>query len=224
MKGRIWFARNPWPKGHAIENAVWSGRLDPSGALFFDLHLESAHYYADDPPRPADDDRDHEEEGAGGDWKAKGVWANYHRATISSTKWAHRGIEVGSATKPLDWKALDGRTLRADRAKDTLPAFADGEKAAFHIYLLGHDAVADHAIRFARAGRSWSIDWKAKIALAYIGHADLAHRLRAELRAMTFQGFAIPPRMTPKAAQALFAPAVTDAKQWKLEQRRFVRA
>lgn len=220
MKGRIWFARNPWPKGHAIEKATWSGRLTGAGALIFDLHVETASYDAADRERLGDDDDDDD----GGDWRSRGVWRNYGRCSLSSTKWGHRGIEVGSPQRPLDWAKLDGATLRVDRATDTLPSFAEGELAAFHIYLLGHDAVADHALRFRRARSTWAIDWKAKIALAYIGHRDLAHRLRAELRGLTFGGFAIPAGMKPKAARALFAAAVTDPARWRLERRRFVRA
>ncbi len=218
VKGRIWFTGNPWPKGHAIEKATWSGRLDPGGALFFDLHLESASYYAGDRPRTEEDDDEP------GDWKARGVWANYHRCSLSSTKWGHRGVRVGSPETPFDWTKLDGKTLRVDRAKEVLPTFADGELAAFHIYLLGHDAVADHAIRFTRSRATWSIDWKAKIALAYTGHRNLAHRLRAELRGLGFSGFEIPTGMTAKAARALFAAAVTDPAKWTIARRRFVRA
>ncbi len=72
MKGRIWFANNPWPKGHALTHATWSGRLDPSGRLVFDLDLQSASYDADD-RRTSDanvDDED-EENKAAAEKKAK---------------------------------------------------------------------------------------------------------------------------------------------------------
>lgn len=223
MKGRIWFANNPWPKGHALTHATWSGRLDPSGRLVFDLDLQSASYDADD-RRTSDANVDDEDEDAPSDWKARGVWTNYGRCSLSSTKWGHRGIEVGSPGKPFAWTKLSGATLRADRATKTLPSFEGDAKPAFHIYLLGHDAVADHALRFARRGATWSIDWTAKIALAYIGHTALAHRLRAELRGLSFGGFALPPKLSPKAARALFDAAVTDPAKWTIAKRRFVRA
>lgn len=216
MKGRIWFAKNPWPKGHAIVRAVWSGRLEPSGELIFDFDIKSADYDADDKP-----DADEEDE-LDDDWKAKIVWTNYGGVSLSSTKWGHAGIWVGSAKKPLAWRKLDGSTIRADRATDTLPH--EDESAALGIYLLGHDGVADHALRFTRTGKTWSIDWKAKIALAYTGNLELEHRMKLELRGIAFDGFAIPKGMSPKAARALFDASVTDPAEWTIAKRRFVRA
>jgi hypothetical protein len=216
MKGRIWFPGNPWPKGHAIKKAVWSGRLEPGGELSFDFDIHSASYDAGD-RRSADDEEDLDAT----DWKSRIVWTNYGSCSLSSTKWDHAGIAVGTAKKPLDWKKLDGTTLRVDRAKKTLPA--DREGAAFGIYLMGHDGVADHAIRFARTGKTWSIDWKAKIALEYVGDRALDHRMKLALSGMTFDGFAIPKGMTPKAARALFDAAVSDPAKWTIAKRRFVR-
>lgn len=217
MTGRIWFPKNPWPKGHAVKRATWAGRLDPSGALFFDFDIHSADYDAED--RSTDEDEDDDDEGS---WTSRIVWNNYHACSLSSTKWGHRGIEVGSPKKRFAWQGLDGATLRADKAKDTLPDDDDG--AAFGIYLMGHDGVADHALRFARTGKTWSIDWKAKIALAYVGNMNLDHRMKLELRGMAFDGFAIPKGMAPKAARTLFDAAIIDPAKWTIAKRRFVRA
>lgn len=216
MKGRIWFPNNPWPKGHAIERASWSGRLHESGTLYFDFDIASADYSAGDRDDDDDDDLD------AGDWESKIVWNNYHRCSLSSTKWGDAGVPVASAKQRLDWTKLDGRTLRVDPAKNTMPE--DDDQLAFGIYLLGHDGVADHAIRFTRKGKTWSIDWKAKIALVYTGDYDLEHRMKLELRGMTFGGFAIPKRMTPKTARTLFDAAVVDPAKWTIARRRFVRA
>jgi len=216
MKGRIWFAKNPWPKGHAIKKATWSGRLHESGTLFFDFDIKSADYDAGD---KSDDDED---EDLDSDWESKVVWTNYGSCSLSSTKWDHEGIAVGASKSKFAWSKLDGSTLRADRATKTLPY--DNEDAALGIYLLGHDGVADHAIRFKRTGKTWSIEWKAKIALAYTGDHDLDHRMKLELSGMTFDGFAIPKGMTPNAARALFDAAVPDPAKWRIEKRRFVRA
>lgn len=212
--GRIWFARNPWPKGHAIAAATWSGRLDPVRGLVFDLHVESASYYAEVDVESDDLDAD--------SWDSPIVWGNYHRCSLSSTKWQHRGFVVGAAKKPLAWSKLSGRAFRVDPAKDELPP---GEilDRAFGIYLLGHDAVADHRLTFTRAKSAWSIDWTAKIALAYAGQTKLKHRMRAELRGLTFGGFEVPKGMSAKDATALFATLVTDPKAWAIEKRRFVR-
>lgn len=217
VKGRIWFPKNPWPKGHAITRATWSGRLHENGALSFDLDVASAAYSAGD----RDDDEDEDEDLDVGDWGAKIVWNNYHACSLSSTKWGDAGIPIATSKQKLDWKKLDGRTLRVDPAKDTLPE--DDDALAFGIYLLGHDAVADHAIRFTRTGRTWAIDWKAKIALRYVGSDKLKHRMKLELRGVPFAGFTIPEGMTSKAARALFDAAVTDPAKWTIAKRRFVR-
>jgi hypothetical protein len=216
MNGRIWFAKNPWPKGHAIKRAKWSGRIDPSGSLLFDFDIKSADYYAGDRMRDAD-----EEEDADSDWESKVVWGNYHACWLSSTQWGNAGIPIASAKKKLDWKKLSA--VRADPMKKSLPE-DDDFTPALGIYLLGHDGVADHAIRFTRTGKTWSIDWKARIALVYAGDYDLDHRMTLELRGMTFDGFAIPKGMKPAAARALFDAAVVDPAKWKIEKRRFVRA
>lgn len=74
MKNRIFFTDNPWPAGHAVENLVWDGRLEPDGTLWFDLHLETADYDADDREEPDDqEEEDEEDEGA---WTSKTVWTN----------------------------------------------------------------------------------------------------------------------------------------------------
>lgn len=213
-RGRIWFAKNPWPKGHAIRAATWSGRLDPERGLVFDLHVESASYYAE--VDVESDDLDAES------WDSPIVWGNYHSCSLSSTKWQHRGFVVGTPKKPLAWSKLSGHTFRVDPARSELPP---GEPLgrSFGIYLLGHDAVADHRITFTRARAAWSIDWTAKIALAYVGRTELEHRMRAELRGLAFRGFQIPKGMHARVAAEAFAPLVTDPKAWSIEKRRFVR-
>jgi hypothetical protein len=217
VKGRIWFPKSPWPKGHAIKSATWSGRLEPTGSLFFDLDLKSADYDAEDPPSADDEDEDDIEDES---WKSKVVWNNYGSCSLSSTKWDQHGVEVGSAKKPFDWRKLD--TIRADRAKSKI-ADDHQDNAAFGIYLMGHDAVADHAIRFTRTGKSYAVDWTAKIALAYVGSDKLAYKMRLELAGMTFGGFAFPKGMSPKAARVLFDAAVIDPAKWTIAKRRFVR-
>lgn len=57
-------------------------------------------------------------------------------------------------------------------------AFGD---LAFHVYLLGHDAVAGHRIRMVRRGESdrFDIEWSGKLALAYVGDFEYRHDFRA---------------------------------------------
>lgn len=216
VKGRIWFAKNPWPKGHRVKAATWSGHLDAdTGSLYFDLDLQTDNYDAEgDAPEPRDE--------FAGDWKQPSVWTNYGSCSLSSTKWDQSGFVVGTAKKPLDWKKLDGVSYRVDKATKTITE-DHHETAAFGIYLTGHDAVADHRIQFARAGRTWAIEWTAKIALAYIGSTDLKHRLACELGGMTFDGFAIPKGLAPKAAKALCDAAVADPAKWTLARGRYRR-
>lgn len=215
MKGRIWFPGNPWPKGHAIKRAVWSGGVDADRGLVFDLDVATADYDAEG------DGRDTGEEAS---WKAPGVWTNYNACSLSSTKWGHRGIVVGTAKKKLAWSKLDGTTLRANRVKELSAEMLEGnDDLAFGIYLMGHDAVADHAIRFARTGTTYTIDWKAKIALAYVGSYDLRYRMRTEISGLTFGGFKLEDGLTAKQGRALFDAAVVDPGAWTLRGRTFVR-
>lgn len=216
MNGRMTFPSNPWPRGHAIEVAQWTGRLDPARGLVFDLHLRSASYDAETGGKES------RSEDA---WRSPGVWTNYGACTLSSTKWARegvgQGIVVGTTAKPLSWAALDGATLRADaKIKAEIPA--DFEPA-FGIYLLGHDACADHAIRFARRGATWTIDWTARIALAYVGDDELKHRMKATVRGLTFGGFEAAKGLPAAKARALFATLVADPGAWAQQGRRFVR-
>jgi hypothetical protein len=45
---KIYFIDNPYPEGHAIENFSWSGRIDEYGMIWFDFHLKTENYYAND--------------------------------------------------------------------------------------------------------------------------------------------------------------------------------
>lgn len=54
------------------------------------------------------------------------------------------------------------------------------------MYLLGHDTVADHLIRFRRVAGTdrFDIDWSGKIALTYGGCWDFDHAFRVKLSAV----------------------------------------
>ena len=110
---RIFFKDNPYPNGHRIERFVWSGRFEPETGLWFDFDLQTEDYYRED-------DSDDENE-AESDWQAKIVWGNYHRCSMSSTKWHDGGILVGSAEQRLDFEKLESTKLAADK----LPLPAD---------------------------------------------------------------------------------------------------
>lgn len=213
----ILFAGNPWPKGHAVKRVTFAAHLHPGGGLFLDLDLMTADYDAGDRPRGDDDDEDEDV----GDWRSKIVWENYGRCSLSSTKWGHRGVLAGTSRKKFDLEALDGRVLRADT---TVPG--DSEERAFGIYLLGHDGVAKHVLRFARTRHGWNLDWRARVALEYAGSTTFRHRLHATLEGVPFAGIDVPRDVTSKEARAMLTACVADPGRWRLtggKRRRFVR-
>ncbi|WP_232695624.1 hypothetical protein [Brevibacillus daliensis] len=195
MYNRIIFEGNPWPEGHKINEFEWSGRLEPNGGVWFDLHLASEDYYANDPD-DNDDDNEDEDEDDGSDWEAKIVWNNYHSCTMSSTYWGNNGFIVGSEQNPFDFGSFDNLTLHVDPL-DTY----DFEEPAFHIYLLGHDAVADHHIHFTKTDEDhFLIKWNGKIAMYYVGSEEFTYDFRAVVDKIAFKGFLIPEELNDDAA------------------------
>ncbi|MGO0062547.1 hypothetical protein ACTID9_21420 [Brevibacillus fluminis] len=204
---RIYFAGNPWPDGHRIKAFAWSGRLEPESGLWFDFHLESDDYYADD-----QDDEDEEDEDVESDWASKIVWNNYHSCTLSSTEWGDGGFMVGSAAEPFDFTCLTQTVLRADPLETY-----DFEERAFHIYLLGHDAAADHRFTFSReADGRYSIEWQGKIALYYVGSEEFVHSFRAGVQDVEFEGFLVPDGMSDSLAKKELQKYVTDVERYTL--------
>jgi hypothetical protein len=178
IDGRIRFEGNPWPEGHPLAEFAWTARIE-RGWVWFDLHLRSADY---DSERAIEYDEDTAYDS---DWEAPIVWNNYHRCTLSSTAWGGRnGFRVCKADvySPV-W--LDGRTFSVDPAKGRVD---DPEEHVFHVYLLGHDSVANHRIAFRRIGdtASFEIDWRGEIALTYTGNDALEHRFEASIRGVPF--------------------------------------
>ena len=171
-RDRIVFAGNPWPEGHAIRAFAWTARVVDGDVRFY-FHLESAQYYAErDIVEDEEDDR--------GDWLSPGVWSNYHRCTLSSTKWGNEGFVVGpAATYCAD--DLDGRVFRVDPLP--LPDDIDHDALAFGLYLLGHDMAVDHTITFRRVPGTdtFDIDWRGRIALTYAGDYEPRHAFHAVL-------------------------------------------
>jgi hypothetical protein len=183
MHGRIWFADNPWPDGHAVRAFLFQILLDESGPRLL-LDLESEDY-------DAHDDLDADDGSVKGDWDSKDVWGNYHACSLSNVRWG-----VTPATAPLLLSPVDPRpdtiAVRAD------PVAADGtsplcyDKHAFHIYLLGHDTVHDHDIRIRRSADGlYEASWSGLIALTYAGEDVFRHRFHAELHDVPFGGFRI---------------------------------
>lgn len=202
---RILFAGNPWPNGHAIKELVWSARLDANTGLWFDLHLESEEYDADDkdekqPAKP--------ESEPASDWGSKVVWNNYNRCLLSSTRWEQRGFLAATKVRRLDFASLGDREFHLD----PLPAPAEGFDRAFGIYLLGHDGAADHHIRFTPqdSGSTYLLDWRGKIAMEYVGSKDFKRTFHARFDHLTFSGVRVPDDMSEEDARTLLKTLVDN--------------
>ena len=166
---RIFFAGNPWPEGHPIKTFEWSARLR-NGEVWFDFHLESEDY---DSERPIDDDGVEYQS----DWEAPIVWNNYHACTLSTNFWHEGGFPTGLGSLAA-LASMDRLELVVDS-----PPPDDSEDNAFHVYLLGHDAAAEHRIRFSRIPGTdrFNIDWTGRLALAYVGDHEYKHSFTASL-------------------------------------------
>jgi hypothetical protein len=185
IDGRIVFPGNPWPEGHPIEEFEWTARIE-GGDLWFDLHLRSAEY---DSERQFDADDENEEDEASS-WEAPIVWNNYHRCTLYSTFWGEQGGFRVCAIDAFSLAWLDGRAFAVDPVEAEIE---DADDRPFHIYLLGHDSVANHRVEFRRVAGSdidgsnidssdaFDILWSGDIALSYVGDSRLEHRFEARI-------------------------------------------
>jgi hypothetical protein len=178
MKGRIYFEGNPWPEGHEIRQFRWSAECRGTD-VWFGFHLVTAEYYEE---RDIDDDEENENSS---DWEASIAWGNYHRCIISSDEW-HTGGFLACPVAEYTAEQIDQAEFHVDPLP--LDIADDYEKRAFHIYLLGHDAVADHHVRFSRNAETnlFDIAWGGKIALAYVGDYEPKYSFRAEITGVPF--------------------------------------
>ncbi|PSB27626.1 hypothetical protein [Stenomitos frigidus] len=76
---------------------------------------------------------------------------------------------------------------------DPLPIDFDVPRA-FDIYLLGHDSVADHRLRFTQrlTPNHFSVDWRGRIALFYSGSYEFRYEFEAHVESTEFQGIELP--------------------------------
>ena len=211
---RIFFSGNPWPNGHPIKNFVWSGRLDADqSALFMDLHLETENYNLED---KTDDEGEPQS-----DWTAKIAWNNFHSCTLSSTEWHFGGILVGTAAQPFDFSMLNGLVLEADPLP--LPDDFDLEDLAFHVYLLGHDSVANHRIVFKKAaGNTYDIHWTGKAALTYVGEEEFNYDFEAFIANVSFAGIDLSDELDEAENIALLNDCVIDAGSFNVQGNKFM--
>ncbi|MEU7633077.1 hypothetical protein AB0C34_24390 [Nocardia sp. NPDC049220] len=207
--GRIVFPGNPWPDGHAIEEFAWTGRIDPAGRLWFDLHLRSADYNTE--RMPEDDADEHEDKD---DWSSPIVWHNYHCCTLSSTYWGEddgTGLRAAEPGRAFLLTANQPQRLMADPLP--LAQFDDVESLAFNIYLLGHDSVADQEVSFTRrADGTHDIDWQGRIALTYVSRYEFEYGFRARISGATLDFIRFPAHFSVEQARRRLA-AVLDAPE-----------
>ncbi|MGV2068379.1 hypothetical protein ACQZ5K_23060 [Agrobacterium sp. 22-226-1] len=163
---RIYFEGNPWPEGHPIVKFLWSAK-EIDGDVWFDIHLESANYYSERAIK------DKENSTYTNDWDAPYSWENYQSCILSSDDWHNGGFRICSKDEYTP-EFLDGRELLIDPHPETI---TDRNDFAFQIYLLGHDTVAKHKIKFDRIGNSnrFKITWFGKIARTYVGDHDFKY-------------------------------------------------
>lgn len=175
--GRLFFPGNPWPGGHRIKRLHWGAIIRPGEGLSLEFTLESVDYNEEGEGAAAD--------GETRDWMSPGVWNNYHACTIEpSVTSGGPCIAVSDGTSPFSFD-LPSYVFRADPPPlDVEKIFESG---AFSIYLLGHDAVADHNIALTRTNAGqYDLHWTGRIALAYAGDSDFRYSFEARASGIRF--------------------------------------
>lgn len=202
--GRIWFAGNPWPKGHRIIDAMWNAQLDPATGLWFHLHLKTADYDEDGFPEAEGDS----------DWTSPGLWHNYHACTLSSREWQGEfpGFLAAELGQLLHLSEIADHTFRVDAGHTRANTF----EPAFGIYLTGHDSVADHTLRFSpRADSLFDLDWRGKVALSYAGDDDFDYQFHAEVRSLRFDRIGVPADTDPAQLLEVVAALLPETGEWR---------
>ncbi len=213
MRGRIRFPGNPWPDGHPVAAFTLGAALDARHGVGLLLHLESAPYDAEGPGVEIDGDAD---------WTSPDVWANYGEATLSNTHWGYLNEQLVRLPTPFDPGDLPGRTFALDPVEALARDWSPGDQP-FQIYLLGHDAVAEHQIAFAAGSAPglFDITWSGRITLLYAGQEDFKHGFTARLHDAPFShveldtdaDIAAPRREA--AARALLRKFVARPDAWR---------
>lgn len=212
MTQAITFIDSAYPEPHNLRELVWSGRLDNQGKLWFDLHLISEDYYANEPDDIEDEETEDDEYTSLAYWQSKDLWNNYHNCILSSTHWSdEQGFIVGDVNHPFDFTMLNGKTFHLDSE----PSLED-ETCAFSIYLAGHDACTNHQITFnQQANGTFHILWQGDIALFYSGFTEFIHQFKANLADVNFDGFYFPKDWSLDKATAEFQKILKDFENYE---------
>lgn len=172
--GRITFAGNPWPLGHAIDHFTMTLRGDEADQVRLHLDLESAPFDANGPGRTP-------EHGGPDAWDDPATWVAHGTALVSSLKWGNAGVPV-TVDNRLSFDEVDvSGTYTAD-AGDFDPEEVMEERA-FGAFVLGAAAVADHEITIERTGANlFDLRWTGKLARTWLGETSLDHDFLVEVR------------------------------------------
>ncbi|RZJ49026.1 MAG: hypothetical protein EOO44_19045 [Flavobacterium sp.] len=204
---RIYFLGNPYPNGHALKEFEWSGRIEEDESMWFDFHLKTDNYYAEDETEDEDEDEDSKS-----NWDSKIAWSNYHKCILSSTYWGDYGIKINKTAG----KAVFNDFIKDDLLADTFSEDDDEEgfdcdELAFGIYLLGHDTCANHRIKVTPTTQNkFDIDWSGKIALTYSGGDEFSHDFKLHLQNAEFDGFHYPKTWSLEKASDFFKTYFED--------------
>lgn len=210
MTQTITFIDSAYPEPHNLRELNWSGRLDNHGILWFDLHLISEDYYANEPDR--DDEEDDDDYTSLAYWQSKPLWNNYHNCILSSTHWSdEQGFMIGDIHHPFDFSELSEKVFHIDSEPSL-----ESEECAFSIYLAGHDACANHEIMFQQQSNgSFHILWKGEIALFYSGFTEFSHKFSANLYDVPFDGFYFPTDWSLEKATIEFKKVLRDFEYYE---------
>lgn len=213
----ITFVDSAYPKPHGLEEFVWSGRLDESGRLWFDLHLKSNSYYKSEGEDYLDDDQDDDDDEytSMAQWQSAIVWDNYHQCILSSTYWSDEGgILLSDGDESFSFSSL----VNKEFVLNPLPLSDEMMESdfAFGIYLLGHDLSANHRITFTSLDNGlYDIKWDGTVALTYSGFDEFIHEFKAHIQDAKFDGFYFPKSWSIEEATPHFKKVLSDFDQYE---------
>lgn len=193
---RIFFPGNPWPQGHIITSLSWEAAFNPKTGFWFSLSLMSADYCAED--RDWREDEPYHNDA----WSSVSAWRNYGSCVIEAWWNDCRGFVGFAAGEKFDFASLANRSYHIDPCPRGL-----WDENAFSLYLMGHDSVADHRIRFGprQPDNRFSLDWSGKIALTYSIGEDYDYDFQAWFDSVSLSQVFLPAKSESEARTLLQA-------------------
>lgn len=209
---RIYFLGNPYPKGHTLEEFLWSGRIEEDESMWFDFHLKTDPYYAEEAGKDKYNEEVDDDDESKSNWESKGMWGNYVQCTMSSTRWGDQGIQINKTTS----KAVFNDFIKEPLLAHTFPLdHFNCNEVAFGIYLLGHDSCANHKIKIKETAKNkFEIEWSGKIAETYYGSFEFNHDFSLHLQDIEFDGFHYPKTWSLEKASHFFKNNFEDFEEY----------